>query len=91
MDNCIVLRMAEGRSGTLTPSAYNKFLTNRARGLLFRDKKHKKPYAFTSSKAEYRSLIHDAVMGLINECKSFLTGEEFVSLCGRVAAYHAAR
>ena len=61
MDNCIVLRMAEGRSGTLTPSAYNKFLTNRARGLLFRDKKHKKPYAFTSSKAEYRSLIHDAV------------------------------
>ena len=49
-------------SGTLTPSAYNKFLTNRARGLLFRDKKHKKPYAFTSSKAEYRSLIHDAVV-----------------------------
>jgi len=25
-------------------------------------KRHKKPYAFTSSKAEYRSLIHDAVV-----------------------------
>ncbi len=49
-------------TGVLTSAAYNRFLTNRARGLLFRDVKHHKSYAFTSSKAEYRSLIHDAVV-----------------------------
>jgi hypothetical protein len=49
-------------SGILTPSAYNKWLTNRSRILLWRDQKRRKPYAASSTKAEYRSLIHDAVM-----------------------------
>jgi hypothetical protein len=48
--------------GIITPSVYYKFLASRARTLLFRDRKRNKPFAVTATKAQYRSLIHDAVM-----------------------------
>jgi hypothetical protein len=68
-------------SGVLTPAAYSKWLTNRSRILLWRDQKNRKPYAASSTKAEYRSLIHDALawhlMGVFDNVSAHEKGDAY--------------
>jgi hypothetical protein len=47
--------------GKCTPSAYFKWLNEKAETLCLRDKKRKKPYALNASKAVYKGKIHNAV------------------------------
>jgi len=47
--------------GRCTPSAYYKWLHGKARTILRRDKKRKKPYALVATRAVYKEKIHKAV------------------------------
>jgi hypothetical protein len=49
--------------GRITPAVYYRWLHIKAATLLERDKKRKKPYALTATKAVYKGKIHAAVTG----------------------------
>ena len=133
--------------GRVSAAQYEKWLNRRAVGLRSKDRERKRPYAFKSSIAIYKALIHLAVVNSgkydpytgeklkweligtwvgarrkssetppemfegeyalmptidhrdpdaldfeicswrVNSCKNFLTPEQFIDLCGRVAGH----